>query len=75
MRPRRPPRPRMTNRGEGLDDAAVVGDLAVFDGDVEVDAHEDAFGFGVNVGDSLLGHGNLLWGRCYEAWAACQGLM
>jgi hypothetical protein len=28
--------------GEGLADASVVGDLAVFEGDVEVDSDEDA---------------------------------
>jgi hypothetical protein len=50
--------------GEGFGDAAVVGDLAVFDGDIEIAADEDAFSGGVDVADGLFVgvHGGLMRG-------------
>lgn len=50
--------------GEGFGDAAVVGDVAVFDGDIEIASNEDAFAGGVDIADSLLigVHGGLMRG-------------
>ena len=44
--------------GDGGADAGVVGDDAVLQGDVEVDAHEDALARDVGVADGLLGEGH-----------------
>ena len=44
MRMRRPPRPSdVLDGGEGLGDAAIIGDFSGFDGDVEIDSHENFF--------------------------------
>ena len=49
------------DRWQSLSDSTIIGDPAVFDGDVEVHAHEDPFGFDVDVGDGFFGHVKL---RC-----------
>ena len=43
--------------GQGFADAAIIGDDAIFDGHVEVDADEDFLGLDVDLGDGFLGHG------------------
>src|SRR2546430_1003603 len=43
-------------RGEGFADARVIGDDRVLEGNVEVDADEDAFAFEVEVVDGELRH-------------------
>ncbi len=46
--------------GEGLGDAAVIGDFSGFEGDVEIDSHEDFFSADVHVGGGFFGHECLL---------------
>ena len=49
---------KVLNRGDGGADAGVVGHDAVLQGDVEVNAHEDALARDVGVADGLLGEGH-----------------
>jgi hypothetical protein len=47
---------REPQRREGFADARVIGDDRVLEGNVEVDADEDAFAFQIEVVDGELSH-------------------
>ena len=68
-------REQVLDRRQRGADALVVGDLAVLEGDVEIDADEDAFARRVGVADGELVHGGVLRGAdrrgpADEAYAA-----
>ena len=65
---------QVLDRGQRGADARVVLDLAILDGDVEIDAHDNAFALRIEIPDGLLLH---VWflraaGEALDVWSGVR---